>query len=137
MMKNKILLEVVTAQRMVLSEEVDEVTAPGVEGEFGVLPGHIPFITTLKIGEIMYRQGSAKRYMAVTWGYAEVLPDRVTILSESAQLADEIDIARAMAEKERAEAQLRKMAVADKDYWTVKASMDKAITEVVVYGKKT
>ncbi len=136
-MKNKILLEVVTAQRMVLSEEVDEVTAPGVEGEFGVLPGHIPFITTLKIGEIMYRQGSAKRYMAVTWGYAEVLPDRVTILSESAQLADEIDIARAMAEKERAEAQLRKMAVADKDYWTVKASMDKAITEVVVYGKKT
>jgi F-type H+-transporting ATPase subunit epsilon len=137
MMKNKILLEVVTAQRMVFSEEVDEVTAPGVEGEFGVLPGHIPFITTLKIGEIMYRQGSAKRYMAVTWGYAEVLPDRVTILSESAQLADEIDIARAMAEKERAEAQLQKMAVADKDYWTVKASMDKAITEVVVYGKKT
>lgn len=136
-MKNKILLEVVTAQRMVFSEEVDEVTAPGVEGEFGVLPGHIPFITTLKIGEIMYRQGSAKRYMAVTWGYAEVLPDRVTILSESAQLADEIDIARAMAEKERAEAQLQKMAVADKDYWTVKASMDKAITEVVVYGKKT
>jgi F-type H+-transporting ATPase subunit epsilon len=137
MMRDKILLEVVTAQRMVLSEEVDEVTAPGVEGEFGVLPGHIPFITTLKIGEIMYRQGSAKRYMAVTWGYAEVLPDRVTILSESAQLADEIDIARAMAEKEQAEAQLRKMAVADKDYWTVKASMDKAITEVVVFGKKT
>lgn len=135
-MKGKILLEVVTAQRMVFSEEVDEVTAPGVEGEFGVLPGHIPFITTLKIGEIMYRQGSVKRYMAVTRGFAEVLPDKVTILSESAQLADEIDIARAMAEKERAEAQLRRMGVADKDYWTVKGSLDKAITEVVVHGKK-
>lgn len=136
-MKGRILLEVVTAQRMVFSEEVDEVTAPGVEGEFGVLPGHIPFITTLKIGEIMYRQGAAKRYMAVTGGFAEVLADKVTILSESAQLADEIDIARAMAEKERAEAQLRKMGVADKDYWTVKGSLDKAITEVVVFGKKT
>ncbi len=136
-MKGKILLEVVTPQRMVLSEEVDEVTAPGVEGEFGVLPGHIPFMTALKIGEIMYRQGSLKRYMAVTWGFAEVLPDKVTIMSETAQLADEIDIARAMAEKERAEAQLRKMGVADKDYWTVKGSLDKAITEVVVHGKKT
>ncbi len=122
---------------MVLSEEVDEVTAPGVEGEFGVLPGHIPFMTALKIGEIMYRQGSLKRYMAVTWGFAEVLPDKVTIMSETAQLADEIDIARAMAEKERAEAQLRRMGVADKDYWTVKGSLDKAITEVVVHGKKT
>lgn len=136
-MKGKILLEVVTPQRMVLSEEVDEVTAPGVEGEFGVLPGHIPFMTALKIGEIMYRQGSLKRYMAVTWGFAEVLPDKVTIMSETAQLADEIDIARAMAEKERAEAQLRRMGVADKDYWTVKGSLDKAITEVVVHGKKT
>ena len=136
-MKGKILLEVVTPQRMVFREEVDEVTAPGLEGEFGVLPGHIPFITTLKIGMIMYRQGSVKRYMAVIWGFAEVLPDKVTILSESAQLADEIDIARAMAEKERAEAELRKMGVADKDYWTVKASLDKAMTEVVVYGKKT
>jgi F-type H+-transporting ATPase subunit epsilon len=135
-MEGRILLEVVTPQRMVFSEEVDEVTAPGIEGEFGVLPGHIPFITTLKIGEIMYRQGSVKRYMAVTWGFAEVLGDKVTILCESAQLADEIDIARAMAEKEQAEAQLRKMGVADKDYWTVKGSLDKAITEVVVYGKK-
>ncbi len=136
-MKGKILLEVVTPQRMVLSEEVDEVTAPGVEGEFGVLPGHIPFVTALKIGEIMYRQGTTKRYMAVTWGFAEVLPDKVTILSETAQLASEIDIAQAMSEKEKAEAQLRKMGVADKDYWTVKGSLDKAITEVVVFGKKT
>lgn len=136
-MSGKILLEVVTPQRLVFSEEVDEVTGPGVEGEFGVLPGHIPFITTLKIGVIMYRQGSVKRYMAVTWGYAEVLSDKIIILCESAQMADEIDIATAMAEKERAESQLRKMAVEDKDYWSVKASLDKAVTEVVVYGKKT
>jgi F-type H+-transporting ATPase subunit epsilon len=136
-MEKKILLEVVTPQRMVLSEEVDEVTAPGVEGEFGVLPGHIPFITTLKIGEIMYRQGSTKRYMAITWGYAEVLQDKVTILTETAQLADEIDIARATAEKERAEAQLRKMGVEDKDYWMVKTALDKAIVEAIVYGKRS
>jgi F-type H+-transporting ATPase subunit epsilon len=136
-MKGKILLEVVTPQRMVFTQEVDEVAAPGVEGEFGVLPGHIPFITTLKIGEIMYRQGTARRYMAVTGGYAEVLTDKVTILCESAQLADEIDITRAMAEKEEAETQLQKMGVADKDYWTVKASLDKAMTEVVVFGKKS
>jgi F-type H+-transporting ATPase subunit epsilon len=136
-MEGKILLEVVTPQRLVLSEEVDEVTAPAVEGEFGALPGHLPFIATLKIGEIMYRQGSVKRYMAITWGYAEVLPNKVTILCEAAQLADEIDIARATSEKEEAEAELRKMAVYDKEYWTVKASLDKAVTEVVVHGKKT
>ena len=136
-MKGKILLEVVTPQGLVLSAEVDEVTAPGLEGEFGALPGHIPFITTLKIGAIMYRQGSVKRYMAVTWGYAEVLAEKVTILCDSAQLADEIDLATAMAEKEKAEAELRRMGVDDKDYWTVKASLDKAITQVVVRGKKT
>jgi len=135
-MEGRILLEVVTPQRLVFSEEVDEVTAPGVDGEFGVLPRHIPFIATLKIGAIMYRQGSVKRYIAITWGYAEVLSNKVIILCESAQLADEIDIAAAMAEKESAEAQLRKMAVGDKDYWSVKASLDKAITEVVVHGKK-
>ncbi len=135
-MAGKFLLEVVTPRRMVLSEKVDEITAPGELGEFGVLPGHIPFFSTLGIGEVMYRQGEKKRYIAVSWGFTEVLGDRVTILAEIAELDTEIDVDRAKKEKKLAEERLRTMSADHKDYLTVKASLDKAMTRVIVAGRR-
>lgn len=102
--KGKMLLEIVAPSRQVVrSERVDEVIAPGTEGEFGVLPGHMPFLTTLKIGMLSYREGNEWHRLAVDWGYAEVGPDRVTILAEGADRASEINVAEAKEAKERAE----------------------------------
>ena len=76
----KLVLEVVTPDRLVLREDVDEVVVPGSEGELGVLPGHTPLLATLKVGEMWYRTGSERHYLAVAMGFVEILPDRVTIL---------------------------------------------------------
>ena len=78
----KLILEIVTPERRVVKEEVDEVVCPGIEGEFGVLPGHTPFLTALKIGELSYRVGDQRKYIAITWGYAEVDGSRVEILAD-------------------------------------------------------
>ncbi len=102
--KGKMLLEIVAPSRQVVrSERVDEVIAPGSEGEFGVLPGHMLFLTTLKIGMLSYREGTQWHHLAIDWGYAEVGPDRVVILAEGADRASEIDLAEAKLMKERAE----------------------------------
>jgi F-type H+-transporting ATPase subunit epsilon len=102
--KGKMLLEIVAPSRQVVrSERVDEVIAPGSEGEFGVLPGHMPFLTTLKVGMLSYREGTQWHHLAVDWGYAEVGADRVIILAEGADRASDIDIAEARQAKERAE----------------------------------
>src|SRR5512142_3572078 len=99
--KGKMLLEIVAPSRAVVrSEHVDEVIAPGSEGEFGVLPGHTPYLTTLKVGMLSYREGSAWHHLAVDWGYAEVGPDRVVILAEGADRASEIDLSEARLAKE-------------------------------------
>lgn len=135
-MAGKFLLEVVTPKRMVLSEEVDEITAPGELGEFGVLPGHIPFFSTLGIGGVMYRQGDNKRYIAVSWGFAEVLGNKVTILAEIAELDTEIDLDRARKKRESAEEKLKTMSTDHKDYLKVKASLDKAMTRMIVAGRR-
>jgi len=103
-----LLLEIVTPQRLVLCEQVSEVIAPGVQGYFGVLPGHIPFVSSLTIGELAYRRQKEERHLAIIWGYAEVLPDRVIILAEEAQKPEEIDVARAEAARDRALERLRK-----------------------------
>ena len=102
-MAEKILLEIVTPERKVLSEMVDIVMAPGELGEFGVLPGHIPFLCKLKIGELRYRVGAVSRHVAIMGGYAEVLNNQVTILAAAAEAAIEIDVIRAKAARERAE----------------------------------
>ena len=99
-------LQIVTPDRSVVTDRVDEVEIPGAEGYFGVLPGHTPLLATLKVGELWYRKGSEKVYVAIAFGFAEVLPDRVTILAELAEQADEIDVARAEAAKRRAEERL-------------------------------
>jgi len=103
----KILLEVATPDHLLLSREVDEVIAPGSEGEFGVLPGHAHFLSMLKIGELRYRVGDQTNYMSVLWGFAEVTPTKVTILAEIAEKAEDIDVERAQAAVERAEQRLQ------------------------------
>jgi F-type H+-transporting ATPase subunit epsilon len=106
-MAGKILLEVVTPEKQLLSQQVDEVIAPGSEGEFGVLPGHCHFLSTLKIGELRYRVGDQTSHMAILWGYAEVTPTRVTVMAEIAEKAEDIDVERATAKVEAAERQLQ------------------------------
>jgi len=102
----KLLLEVATPDHLLLSREVDEVIAPGSQGEFGVLPGHCHFLTTLRIGELRYRVGDQTNYMSVLWGFAEVTPTKVTVLAEIAEKAEDIDVERAQAAVERAEKRL-------------------------------
>jgi F-type H+-transporting ATPase subunit epsilon len=102
----KLTLEIVTPDRALLREEVDEVVVPGSEGEFGVLPGHTPMLSTLQIGELWYRQGSEKHYLAVAFGFVEVLPDRVTVLAQVGERAQDIDVQRAERAKQRAEQRL-------------------------------
>lgn len=96
-------LHIVSADRMLVNERVDEVEIPGSEGYFGVLPGHTPLLALLGAGELWYRQGSEKHYLLIGFGFAEVLPDQVTILAQIAERPDEIDVARAEAAKKRAE----------------------------------
>ena len=103
----KVLLEIATPDHLLLSREVDEVIAPGSEGEFGVLPGHAHFLSMLKIGELRYRVGDQTNYMSVLWGFAEVTPTKVTILAEIAEKAEDIDVERAQAAVERAEQRLQ------------------------------
>jgi len=103
-------LEIVTPDRSVVTERVDEVEIPGADGYFDVLPGHTPLLATLQVGELWYRKGSEKYYLSIAFGFAEVLPDRVTILAELAERADEIDAARAEAARRRAEERIAKPA---------------------------
>jgi F-type H+-transporting ATPase subunit epsilon len=106
-MAGKILLEVVTPEHLLLSKQVDEVIAPGSDGEFGVLPGHAAFLTTLKIGELQYKVDNAWHYMSVLWGYAEVNPTKVTILAEVAEKAEDINVERAAQKVAEAEQRLQ------------------------------
>ena len=102
----KLILEIVTPDRALVREEVDEVQLPGYEGYFGVLPGHTPLLATLKVGELWYRTGPEKHFLAIAGGFVEVLPDRVTVLAQIAERAQDIDVARAEAARKRAEERL-------------------------------
>jgi F-type H+-transporting ATPase subunit epsilon len=99
-------LEIVTPARLLVREQVDEVQIPGAEGYFGVLPGHTPLLSTLQVGQLWYRKGQEKVFLAIAFGFAEVLPDRVTILAQVAERAEEIDIERAKGALQRAESRL-------------------------------
>src|SRR5271157_4905233 len=114
-MADTLELEIVTPDKLLLRGPVDGVQIPGKNGELGVLPGHATLITELTIGEISYRQGANTHYIAVAWGFAEVLPHKVTILADSAERAEEIDVKRAKEAKARADEALRQGA-ADLDF---------------------
>lgn len=107
-MADTIQLEIVTPDRLVVNDTAEYIEIPGKTGHLGVLPGHAPLITELAVGEISYRSGGQTKRLAVAWGFAEVLQTKVTILAETAEKAEEIDVARAQADKQRAEEELRK-----------------------------
>jgi F-type H+-transporting ATPase subunit epsilon len=133
--KGKMLLEIVAPSRQVVrSERVDEVIAPGSEGEFGVLPGHTPFLTTLKVGLLSYREGTQWHYLAVDWGYAEVVADHVTILAEGADRASDIDLTEARLAKEQAEAKLGEQ-LEEKDYQKARIDLLRAMIRIQVAEK--
>jgi F-type H+-transporting ATPase subunit epsilon len=123
--QNTIQLEIVTPGGVVVRESVDEVEAPGVEGHFGVLPGHRPFMSQLRAGELRYRTGKENHFVAVHWGFAEVLPNKVTVLVETAERAEDIDLKRAETAKRRAEERLKQFGAAY-DMETARADFERA-----------
>jgi F-type H+-transporting ATPase subunit epsilon len=128
-------LEIVTPDRSVAHGEVDEVVVPGSEGSFGVLPGHTPMLATLTVGEIEYRRGNETSYAAVSFGFAEVLPDRVTILAQIAEVGDEIDVTRAEAAVKRARERLARPAV-ELDYERARLSLLKSLVRLQVATRR-
>ncbi len=134
-MAEKIQLEVVTPDRKLLSAEADVVVCPGVEGQFGVLHGHIPFLSALEIGEMYYRDGGKTEYLAVSGGFAEVTSEKVTIVAESAELGREIDIERARRAMERAQQRLAAARTEAIDYVRAEAALRRAISRMRVAGR--
>lgn len=125
----KLKLEIVTPERSILSETVDEVVLPGRDGYFGVLPGHTPLLASLRIGEVELRIGNEKRYLSLSGGFVEVLPDRVTVLADVAERLEEIDLERAHAKKTELE-RLLKEAGPEFDFAHAQDSLRKAIVRI-------
>jgi F-type H+-transporting ATPase subunit epsilon len=134
-MAEKLELEVVTPDRLVVKEPVDIVMAIGALGEFGILPNHIPFLTTLQPGELRYRKDGQLEYMAVTGGFAEISDNKVTILAEAAERAREIDIDRAKRAKERAEKRLAMAKTEAIDYLRAEAALKRSLVRLSI-GEK-
>jgi len=134
-MANKILLEVVTPDRKVLSAEADVVVCPGVEGQFGVLYGHVPFLSALAIGEMYFRDGGKTDYLAVSGGFAEVTGAKVTIVAEAAEYGREIDIERARRALERAEKRLAAARTEAIDYARAEAALQRSLVRMKVAGR--
>ncbi len=126
-------LQIVTPERQLVREQVDEVQIPGAEGYLGVLPGHTPLLTALKVGELWYRKGQTKTYLSIAFGFAEVLPERVTVLAQLAERAEDIDVARAEAARQRAERRLADP-TGDLDYERARIALVKATVRLDVAG---
>ena len=134
-MAEKMKLEIVTPYSKVLDMEVDEVTATGKIGEFGVLPGHAPFLTSLKIGELAYKNNGVTEHMALNWGYFEIQDDKIIVLVETAETSEEIDVERAKAALGRAEEALKQLTAEDKQFKVYEAALERALIRVQVAGK--
>ena len=135
MAEKELLLEVVTPDRMVLSTQAEVVVLPGAEGQFGVLPGHIPFLSALDIGEMYYKAGGKTEYLAVSGGFAEVTGEKVTIVAESAEVGREIDVERAKRALERAEKRLAAAKTAEIDWARAEAAMRRSLMRMKVAGR--
>jgi len=130
----KIRLQVVSAERALVDELVDEVEAPGADGYFGVLPGHTPLLAVLGTGEFWYRIGNDKFYLSIAFGFAEVQPDQMTVLAEIAERAEDIDVARAEAAKKRAEERLARPTI-DMDFERARVALMKALIRIQVASR--
>ena len=137
-MAENIRLEVVTPEKEVVNELVQIVMAPGSLGEFGILAGHTPFMTSLNTGGIHFRdEGGKDQYVFVSGGFAEALPDKVTVLAESAEKTDDIDLDRAKAAMERAENRLEDRSKEDIDFVRAKAALERALIRIKLAGGAT
>ena len=136
-MAEMIKLEVVTPEKYVVDEEVEIAVAPGVLGEFGVLIGHTPFLTTLKTGTVRFTDvNGTERFVFVSGGFAEALPDKVTVLAESAERRSDIDVARANAAQQRAQDRLAQEKAEDIDFLRAKIALERAINRLNLAGAK-
>ncbi len=135
MAERRVRFELATPNRLVVSEDVDEVVAPGLEGYFGVLPGHVPFLTSLQSGEVSYRIGRTEQYLAVSGGFAEVQGDRVTILAERAERPEEIDRERAERARQRAERRLQGKTQEEIDYTRALTAFARSLARLQVVGR--
>lgn len=135
-MADALKLELATPARLVVSTGADEVVVPGAEGYFGVLPGHAPLLALLGVGEVRYRSGREEHYLAVCGGFAEVSADRVTILAESTERPEEIDVARARAARERAESRLALRGGEDVDVARAMTALRRAETRLQVAARR-
>lgn len=129
-------LEIVTPEKTVVKDEVDVVEATGAEGEFGIMPGHTQFLTTLKIGEIRYKKGNETVFLASSGGFAEVVEDKVTLLVDTAERAQDIDVLRAKKAQERAEQLLKSLTYDQAEYKMMEMALLRAIARIGVAGKK-
>ena len=127
-------LEIVTPDKAVVRDVAEEMQIPGKNGYLGILPGHAPLISELAVGEISYRKGNETHYISVAWGFAEVLPDKVTILAESAERAEDINVQRAEEARQRAEAYL-KSSKTDIDFPRALAALQRAEVRLQVASK--
>ncbi len=134
-MAGRIKLEITTPERLLVSADVEEVQVPGQNGYLGILPNHAPLISALQPGEISYLAEGRKERLAVMWGYVEVLPERVTVLAEAAEKAEEIDVPRAEKAKKRAEDLIQKPN-AETDVNRATIALQRAIARLQVAGKK-
>ena len=128
-------LDVVSAERVVYSDDVDIVIAPGIEGQLGILPYHTPLMTTLQVGELLVRKGGQEFSLVITGGFLEVRPDRVIVLADAAERADEIDITRAEEAKRRAEERLRHR-TPEVDVAQIEAALRRSLTRLKVGEKR-
>jgi len=129
-------LEIITPERVLVREKVDVLEAKGELGEFGVLPGHIQFLTTVDIGEVRYIKDGKTYYIATSGGFAEVVNDKILMLLETAELAHEIDVERAQVAKERAEAALKEISIDTAEYRMYELALLRAITRITTASKK-
>ena len=128
-------LEIVTPDKLVVDDVAEELQLPGKNGYLGILPGHGPLITELDVGELSYRRDGRTVRLALAWGFAEVLPDKVTVLAETAERVEEIDAARAERAKDRAQERLRKLD-SSTDFPRAQNALQRALSRLQVAGKK-
>lgn len=131
-LSTKLSLTVVTRERRLIDVEVDEVVLPGTNGELGILPGHTPLLATLRIGALRYRQGNTVHRMVLSWGFAEVLPDRVIVLAERGVMPDEINAQQAEADRVAAERELALLASHDENFAAAEARLEESIAMISV-----
>src|SRR5215471_19267212 len=133
-MAETLRLSVITPERLLLDEDVEEVTAPGTEGEFGVLPNHTTFLSSLQPGRLMYKRSGQTHIMAVSSGFAEVVDNNMSVLTDSAELASEINVERARAALHKAEAALKDLSPADPAFPDAQAALQRAQARIEIAG---